>query len=82
MFTTAHFGMYGGEQGVDNLLKAHYLPGTIRNRHGHSLLHFMAHCTFLDGRPAWEAKQMEHYFKNHTYCINAIDQWGEYSAMF
>lgn len=79
VFKAAKHGMYdGSNQAVHVLLLTHCLPGTIRDHRGRSLLHYMANATFLDGRPAWEAEEINNFFKQHKYYINAVDHRGKY----
>lgn len=78
IFVAAECGMYGHEGGVGALLNTYHLPGTLRDKRGRSLIHYMASPTAMDGRPPWEARDIVKFLSNHEHLINSMDFDGNF----
>ncbi|XP_069948121.1 uncharacterized protein [Cherax quadricarinatus] len=76
VFRAASVGIYRGG-GVKTLLESYGLPGTIRDKRGCSLLHYMAETLNEDGSPIWSYDDINDYLDTEEYYINAVDYKGQ-----
>ncbi|KAK7083189.1 hypothetical protein SK128_013134 [Halocaridina rubra] len=76
IFLAAECGMYDHERGVEALLKAYCLPGTITDNNGCSIIHYIASVIDVDGVPAWKSNDITNFFSNHEFYCNAVDYFG------
>ncbi|XP_042229577.1 uncharacterized protein LOC121871401 isoform X2 [Homarus americanus] len=80
VFEAASGGQYRYSGGVDVLLRAYSLPGTIQDQHGRSLLHYASSVMLADGGPLWLAPDIRSLVENHGVYVNAVDFKG-YTAL-
>lgn len=76
VFVAAECGMFNHKGGVAALLNKYHLPGTLRDEHGKSLIHYIASPTAVDGRPPWEAEDIVKFLTSHEHFINSVDFRG------
>ncbi|KAK8719612.1 hypothetical protein OTU49_013911, partial [Cherax quadricarinatus] len=75
VFIAASVGIYRGG-GVKTLLESYGLPGTIRDKRGCSLLHYIAETLNEDVSPVWSYDDIKDYLDTEEYYINAVDYKG------
>ncbi|XP_069990165.1 uncharacterized protein [Penaeus vannamei] len=76
VFEAARGGQYRYGGGVDVLLRAHSLPGTLQDQFGYSLLHYAASVKLADGGPLWLATDIRSLVESHQVFVNAVDYKG------
>ncbi|XP_063592780.1 uncharacterized protein LOC134769929 [Penaeus indicus] len=76
VFEAARGGQYRYGGGVDVLLRAHSLPGTLQDQFGYSLLHYAASVKLADGGPLWLAADIRSLVESHQVFVNAVDYKG------
>lgn len=77
VFEAASGGQYRHTGGVDVLLRAYSLPGTVHDHQGRSLLHYAASVQLADGGPLWLAQDVRSLVESHGVLVNAVDFKGE-----
>lgn len=73
VFEAASGGQYRYTGGVDVLLRAYSLPGTVQDQHGRSLLHYAASVMLADEGPLWLAPDIRSLVEDHGVYVNAVD---------
>nr|XP_045619293.1 uncharacterized protein LOC123771037 [Procambarus clarkii]XP_045619379.1 uncharacterized protein LOC123771037 [Procambarus clarkii]XP_045619471.1 uncharacterized protein LOC123771037 [Procambarus clarkii]XP_045619564.1 uncharacterized protein LOC123771037 [Procambarus clarkii]XP_045619630.1 uncharacterized protein LOC123771037 [Procambarus clarkii]XP_045619706.1 uncharacterized protein LOC123771037 [Procambarus clarkii]XP_045619787.1 uncharacterized protein LOC123771037 [Procambarus clarki len=73
VFAAASGGQYRYAGGVDVLLRAYSLPGTILDQQGRSLLHYAASVMLADVGPLWLAPDIRSMVESHGVYVNAVD---------
>lgn len=73
VFEAASGGQYRYTGGVDVLLRAYGLPGTVQDQYGHSLLHYAACVMLADEGPLWLAPDIRSLVEDHGVYVNAVD---------
>lgn len=76
VFEAARGGQYRHTGGVDVLLRAYSLPGTLHDHQGRSLLHYAASVQLADGAPLWLAQDVRSLVESHGVLLNAVDFKG------
>ena len=76
VFEAARGGQYRHAGGVDVLLRAYSLPGTLHDHQGRSLLHYAAFVQLADGAPLWLAQDVRSLVESHGVLMNAVDFKG------
>lgn len=76
VFEAASGGQYRHTAGVDVLLRAYSLPGTVHDHQGRSLLHYAASVQLADGGPLWLAQDVRSLVESHGVLVNAVDFKG------